>query len=212
MTGPCSWNANESSPPRSPRSTTSSAGSPCSSRELRRELLEIHRAPLGPGPRRAVPQEAAPRRRRCPTRYRQPLPNAQSLDGRGLRREALRSLAHAGRPLTLTEIHRALHLSRLPAQLPAPGEATRRRARLRGTQGSRATGRERHLRAPLRRRELRHAYSLETMSAMSSPASVGLCPTLTPGVAQRLHLGRRGALAARDDGAGVAHLLARQAR
>ena len=51
-------------------------------------------------------------------------------------------------------------------------------------------------------------YSLETIPAMSSPASVGFSPTSTPGVAQRLHLRRRGALAAGDDGAGVAHLLA----
>ena len=46
------------------------------------------------------------------------------------------------------------------------------------------------------------------MSTMCSPASVGFWPTRTPASAQRLHLGRGGALAARDDGAGVAHLLA----
>ena len=43
---------------------------------------------------------------------------------------------------------------------------------------------------------------------MSSPASVGFWPTFTPAAAQCLHLGRSGALAAGDDGAGVAHLLA----
>ena len=47
-----------------------------------------------------------------------------------------------------------------------------------------------------------------TISTMSSPASVGLAPTFTPGVDERLHLGGGRALAARDDGAGVAHLLA----
>ena len=78
--------------------------------ELRRELLEIHRllwAPDRDGPyrKRLRPDVAGA------DPIPQPLPNAQSLYGRGLRREVLRSLAHAGRPLTLTEIHRALHLS-----------------------------------------------------------------------------------------------------
>jgi len=78
--------------------------------ELRRELLEVHRllwAPDRDEPyrKRSRPDVAGP------DPIPQPVPNAQSLYGRGLRREVLRSLALAGRPLTLTEIRRALHLS-----------------------------------------------------------------------------------------------------
>jgi hypothetical protein len=87
--------------------------------ELRRELLEIHRllwAPDRDGPyrKRGRPDVAGP------DPIPPPLPNAEPLHGRGLRREVLRSLAHAGRPLTLTEIHRTLHLSgyRLSSEHP----------------------------------------------------------------------------------------------
>ena len=52
------------------------------------------------------------------------------------------------------------------------------------------------------------AYRFRTISTMSSPASVGFWPDLHAGLPQGFHLGRGGALAARDDGAGVAHLLA----
>ena len=56
------------------------------------------------------------------------------------------------------------------------------------------------------------AQSPATISAISSPASVGLRPTFTPAAAQGVHLPLRRALAPGDDGAGVAHLLARPAR
>ena len=53
---------------------------------------------------------------------------------------------------------------------------------------------------------------LLTTSTMSVPASVGFWPTCTPAACERLLLGGRRALAARHDGAGVAHLLAGRAR
>ena len=43
-------------------------------------------------------------------------------------------------------------------------------------------------------------------SAISSPASVGLSPTLHAGGGEGVHLALRRALAPRHDGAGVAHL------
>jgi hypothetical protein len=39
------------------------------------------------------------------------VPGAQPLHGRALRRTVLASLRDAGRPLTITEIHRSLHLA-----------------------------------------------------------------------------------------------------
>jgi len=78
--------------------------------ELRRELIEVHRplwAPDRDGPYRKTrrPDVAGP------DPIPPPLPNAQPVHGRALRQAVLRSLTDAGRPLTLTEIRRALHLS-----------------------------------------------------------------------------------------------------
>ena len=60
-------------------------------------------------------------------------------------------------------------------------------------------------------RASRRAQSSDlTISTMRSPASVGLSATVAPGLRERRHLGLGGALGARDDGAGVAHLAARR--
>jgi hypothetical protein len=87
--------------------------------ELRRELVEVHRllwAPDRDGPYRKTRRPGVA----GPDPIPPPLPNAQPVHGRGLRQAVLRSLTDAGRPLTLTEIHRALHLSgyRLGAERP----------------------------------------------------------------------------------------------
>jgi hypothetical protein len=96
--------------------------------DLRRELVEIHRllwAPDREGPYRKTrrPDVAGP------SAIPAPLPNAETLHGRVLRQAVRRSLTDAGRPLTLTEIHRTLHLSgfRLGAEDPVKrlGDALR---------------------------------------------------------------------------------------
>jgi hypothetical protein len=78
--------------------------------ELRRELVEIHKLlwlPDRGGPYRKTrrPEVAGP------SPIPPPVAGAQLLRGRPLRRAVLASLNEAGRPLTLTEIHRSLHLS-----------------------------------------------------------------------------------------------------
>ena len=79
-------------------------------RELRRELVELHQLLWPPdreGPYRKTRRPDVGGSALIPA----PLPNAQLVRGRDLRRAVLASLAHAGRSLTLTEIHRSLHLS-----------------------------------------------------------------------------------------------------
>src|SRR5882757_6901201 len=78
--------------------------------ELRGELVELHRLLWPPdrdGPYRKNRRPDVP----GPSPIPPPAHEAQPLHGRALRRAALASLSDAGRPLTLTEIHRALHLS-----------------------------------------------------------------------------------------------------
>jgi hypothetical protein len=78
--------------------------------ELRGELVELHRLLWPPdrdGPYRKNRRPDVP----GPAPIPPPAHEAQPLHGRALRRAALASLSDAGRPLTLTEIHRALHLS-----------------------------------------------------------------------------------------------------
>jgi hypothetical protein len=87
--------------------------------ELRRELVQIHEllwAPDRDGPYRKTRRPNVP----GPGPIPPPVPNAESLYGRDLRRAVLRSLTDAGRSLTLTEIHRALHLAghRLASEHP----------------------------------------------------------------------------------------------
>jgi hypothetical protein len=78
--------------------------------ELRRELVELHGllwAPDRGGLYRKTSRPDVP----GPAPIPPPAPGAQPLRGRALRRAVLAALKGAGRPLTLTEIHRALHLS-----------------------------------------------------------------------------------------------------
>jgi hypothetical protein len=78
--------------------------------ELRGELVELHRqlwAPDRDGPYRKTRRPDLP----GPAAIPPPAQGAQPLRGRALRRAVRAALANAGRPLTLTEIHRALHLS-----------------------------------------------------------------------------------------------------
>ena len=96
--------------------------------ELRRELVELHEllwAPHREGPYRKNSRPPVP----GPAAIPAPVQDAQPLRGRALRRAVLESLRHAGRPLTLTEIHRSLHLSgyRLTSEHPVKqlGDALR---------------------------------------------------------------------------------------
>jgi len=78
--------------------------------ELRRELVELHEllwAPDRDGPYRKTRRPALP----GPAAVPPAAPGARPLRGRALRRAVLTSLTDSGRPLTLTEIRRALHLS-----------------------------------------------------------------------------------------------------
>jgi hypothetical protein len=78
--------------------------------ELRRELLDLHRQLWPPdrgGPYRRSWREPVP----GPSPIPPPLPDAQPLGGRALRKAAVASLRSADRALTLTELHRTLHLA-----------------------------------------------------------------------------------------------------
>ena len=180
--------------------------------EIRHELVSLRERLWPRRPGRALRNVRRPRVGGPPP-IPPPAPTAVPVNGRDLRYAALGVLVRAGTPMSLPEIHRALHLSgyriagqravkrlgdtlayectkghvvRVSREAPTRSASSRRR-------GGDAPGRP---------------TSLATISAMSSPASVGLRPDLDAGVAQRVHLGLRRALAARDDGAGVAHLLA----
>jgi hypothetical protein len=78
--------------------------------ELRRELVELHGllwAPDRGGPYRKTRRPEVP----GPAAVPPPVPEARPLRGRALRRAVVAALHTADRPLTLTEIRRALHLS-----------------------------------------------------------------------------------------------------
>ena len=78
--------------------------------ELRRELVELHGllwAPDREGPYRKTRRPEVP----GPAAVPPPVLDARPLHGRALRRVVVAALGAAGRPLTLTEIRRALHLS-----------------------------------------------------------------------------------------------------
>jgi hypothetical protein len=78
--------------------------------ELRRELVELHGllwAPDRDGPYRKTWRPELP----GPAAIPPPVPDARPLRGRALGRAVGAALGSAGRPLTLTEIRRALHLS-----------------------------------------------------------------------------------------------------
>jgi hypothetical protein len=78
--------------------------------ELRREPVELHGllwAPDRGGPYRKSWRPEVP----GPPAIPPPVSDAKPLCGRPLRRAVIAALAAAGRPLTLTEIRRALHLS-----------------------------------------------------------------------------------------------------
>jgi len=78
--------------------------------ELRQELIEVHRLLWPPdrgGDYRKNRRPDVP----GPSVVPPPAPGAQPLWGRPLRRAVLASLRKAGGPLTVSQIHRSLHLS-----------------------------------------------------------------------------------------------------
>jgi hypothetical protein len=78
--------------------------------DLRRELLELHGLLWPPdrdGPYRKTRLPDVP----GPPAIPPPVADARPLGGRALRRAVVAALGAAGRPLTLTEIRRALHLA-----------------------------------------------------------------------------------------------------
>jgi hypothetical protein len=78
--------------------------------ELRCELVELHGllwAPDRDGPYRKTWRPELP----GPPAIPPPVSDARPLSGRPLRQAVVAALMAAGRPLTLTEIHRALHIS-----------------------------------------------------------------------------------------------------
>ena len=121
--------------------------------ELRRELVELHGllwAPDRGGPYRKTRRPEVP----GPAAVPPPVPEARPLRGRALRRAVVATLHTADRPLTLTEIRRALHLSGyvLASEQPVKqlGDA------LRGASRAGAARRARHV----------CAYSFETPTAL----------------------------------------------
>jgi hypothetical protein len=89
---------------------------------LRRELVAIREQLWPPGPGRGF-QNASRPRVAGPTAVPPPVPDATAVRGRALRDAALRVLLRADGPLTLSEIHRALHLGGLVLLATRSGEA-----------------------------------------------------------------------------------------